>query len=132
MGLILSPGQNFLKKGMLQIKQGPGSSSRDMHKNISLSSSPGTKALTQLEDGNFRLSTRFLEHHPVTSPPTNQKKVTHPAAHTPNFTYRIFSPKNCQGVWGFLSTSHPFSLLGPAINLSPTFQFIWPHCALGT
>ena len=30
---------------------------------------------TQVEDGHFRLSTRFLEHRPVTSPPTNQGKV---------------------------------------------------------
>ena len=29
------------------------------------------------KQGNFRLSTRFLVHHPVTSPSTNQKKVTH-------------------------------------------------------
>ena len=28
----------------------------------------------RVEDGNCRLSTRFLEHCPVTSPPTNQKK----------------------------------------------------------
>ena len=31
--------------------------------NISLSSSTGIKAPTQIEDGNFRLSTRFLGHH---------------------------------------------------------------------
>ena len=30
---------------------------------------------TQVEDGNFRLSTRFLEHCPGTSSWTNQKKV---------------------------------------------------------
>lgn len=29
----------------------------------------------QKEDGDFRLSTRFLEHHLATSPPTNKKKV---------------------------------------------------------
>ena len=36
--------------------------------------------------------------------------------------------------WGL--TSHPFSLLGPAINLSllqtPTFRFVWPHRELHT
>ena len=42
---------------------------------IPLSSSAGTKVPTQEEDGSFRLSTRFLEHHPVASPPTNQKTV---------------------------------------------------------
>ena len=47
----------------------------------------------QVEDGKFRLSTRFLEHHPVTSPPTNQKKVTCSAALLPNFTYKNFPPK---------------------------------------
>ena len=60
---------------------------------MSLSSSVGTKVLTQVEDGNFRLNIRFLEHCPVTSPPASQKKVTHPAALTPNFAYKNFSLK---------------------------------------
>ena len=47
----------------------------------------------QVEDGKFRLSTRFLEHRPVTSPPTNQKKAIHPAALTPNFAYKNLSLK---------------------------------------
>ena len=75
---------------------GPSSSSRDLHTSISLSSSAGTKGPTLVEDGNFKLNTvntRFLEHHPVTSPPANQKKVTHPAALTPNFAFRSFSLK---------------------------------------
>ena len=42
---------------------------------IPLSFSAGTKASTQVEDDDFMLSTRFLELHPVTSSPTNQKKV---------------------------------------------------------
>ena len=47
-----------------------------------------TGAPTQVEDGNFRLSTRFLEHHSVASPPTtSQKKVTHPAALAPNVAF---------------------------------------------
>ena len=33
-----------------------------------------TGAPTQVEDGNFRLNTRFLEHSSVASPPANQKK----------------------------------------------------------
>ena len=37
------------------IRQGPGSSSRDTHNNIPLSSA-GTKALTQLEDGKMPLT----------------------------------------------------------------------------
>ena len=32
-----------------------------------------TGAPTQVEDGDFRLNTRFLEHSSVASPPTNQK-----------------------------------------------------------
>ena len=55
---------------------------------ISLNSSAGTKATTQAENANTRLSTRFLEHRLITSPPTNQKKVSHPAVLTPNFAYK--------------------------------------------
>ena len=102
---------------------------------ISLISSAGTTAPTQVEDGNFTLSTRFLEHCPVTSPPTNQKKATHPAAPTPSFAFKTSPPKP-SGNSGFLSTSQLFSLLGPAINLfliqTLTFWFVWPRCALGT
>ena len=44
-------------------------------KEIPLSSSTGTKSPTQKEDGNFRLSTGSLEHHPVPAPPASKKKV---------------------------------------------------------
>ena len=56
------------------INQGPGFSSMNIHNNVSLSSSAGTKTPTQV-DSDFRLSIRVLEHHPVTLPATNQKKV---------------------------------------------------------
>ena len=56
---------------------------------------------TQVEDGNFRPSTRLLEHRPVTSPPTNQKEATHPAAFTLNFAYKNFSPKTISEFGGF-------------------------------
>ena len=46
-----------------------------IHIAISLGSSVGTKAPTQVEDGECMLSMRFLEHRPLTSLPTNQKKV---------------------------------------------------------
>jgi len=59
---------------------------------ISLSSSAGTKAPTEVEDCNFPLKARFLEHRPLTSPPTNQKKDTHPAALYPNFADKNVSP----------------------------------------
>ena len=60
---------------------------------ISLSSSTGTTVPTQVEDGNFRLSIRFLEHHPITSPPATQKEVTYPIALTPNFAFKNSSWK---------------------------------------
>ena len=53
---------------------------------MSLSSPAGTKAFNQKED-NFRPSTRFLEHHPVTSALANQKKAIHPAVLSPNSAF---------------------------------------------
>ena len=60
---------------------------------VSLSSAAGTKAPTQVEDGNLRLSTRF----PVEVPcylATSQKKVTYSAAIIPNFAYKKLLPQN--------------------------------------
>ena len=79
---------------------------------VSLSSSAGTKAPTQVEDGNFRLGAWFLGHRPVTSPPTNQKKVTNPAALTPNFAYKNFSPKTI-GEFGIFEHKPPILLDWP-------------------
>ena len=76
----------------------------------------GTKATTQVDDSNFRQSTIFPEPHPVTSPPTNQKKVTHPAALIPNFAYKNFSLKAME-ISGFSEHEQLFSLLGPVISL---------------
>ena len=59
---------------------------------MSLGSSAETKAPTQVD--NFRLDTRFLEHHPVTSLPTNQNKV-HKLQPTP----QMFPLKTLP--WGF-------------------------------
>ena len=42
---------------------------------IPLISSVGTKAPIQVEDGNFKLNTRFLEQHPVTTKSTILMKV---------------------------------------------------------
>ena len=50
---------------------------------------------TQVEDGNFRLNTRFLEHSFVALPPINQKKkkkFTNPAALTPNVAFYFQGP----------------------------------------
>ena len=49
------------------------STQRNMHNNV-FEFFYRTGAPTQVEDGNFRLNTRFLEHSSVASPPTNQKE----------------------------------------------------------
>ena len=65
-----------------------------------------------MEDGNLRLSTRFPEHHPLTSSQANQRKVTHP-----NYTYKNFSLKSIGefGVWGY---KPPIPLTWPCNNIS--------------
>ena len=61
-----------------------GSSSRNIHNNPSA----GSEASVQMEGGNLRLSTRFLEYCPVTTPPNNQKKVTHSVAFPTNLPFK--------------------------------------------
>ena len=70
------------------MRQGPGSYSKNMHNNI-FEFFCRTGAPTQVEDGNFRLSTRFLEHSSAASPPI---KVTNPAALTPNVAFCFWGP----------------------------------------
>ena len=89
-----------------------GSSLRDIHNSI-FEFFYRIKAPTQVEDGNFRLSTRFLENHPVTLPPTNQ---TFCNSHH-KFAYKIFFPKTIQEFVIFEHES-PVSLHSPAIILS--------------
>ena len=72
--------------------QGPVSSSRNTQ-NIIFEPSAGIKTLSQIKDGIFRLTTRFLENSPNTLPPTNQKKVIYPALLTPNFVCRKIFPQ---------------------------------------
>lgn len=92
----------------------------------------GTKAPTQVEDGNYRL---MIDNPgaPPCSLTTNQSQG--PAALTPNFAYKNSTPKPT-GEFGFLSTIHTFPLLGPAKKLSlpqtPVFWFVWSPCASGT
>ena len=81
--------------------QGPGYP-EEIYIAISLNFSAGTKATTQGENANTRLNTRFLEHRLITSPPTNQKKVSHPAVLTPNFTYKTLPGKPSESL-GFLA-----------------------------
>ena len=63
--------------------------------------------------------------HPLSSPTTNQKKVTHSAAPTPNSAYKNFSRKTTRefGVWGH----------EPNMSLLKTLmlQFVGQHCAWG-
>ena len=55
-----------------------------------------TLSSAQPEDVNFRLCARFLEHHPVTSPPTNQEKVCRLWKTTKTLTPapQVFLPSN--------------------------------------
>ena len=77
-----------------------------------------------MEDGNSRTDTRFLEHCPVTSPATNQKKVIHPSALTPNFTYKT-SPLNYWWIQGFWERASLGSLNSSVLDC-------WPYCASST
>ena len=89
-----------------------------------------------MEDGNFRLSTRFLERHPLTSPPTNQRRITCPAALPTNFAHKNFFPETHQGVQVFWAQATHSPCMALAINISLLqtlmFWFIWPHCVSGT
>ena len=110
------------------IVQDPGYT-EGIYKTISLRSSAGTKAPTQVEDGNFKLvikspgSTNMLPHH------ESIRRKSH-TLQTPQILPIITFPQKPSGSSRFLSMSHLFSLLGPKINLSllqtPTFWFVWP------
>ena len=63
----------------LQIRNG-----RDIHNHIFEFFCRNKDPPTQVEDGNFRLSKKFLEHSPVTLLPTHQKKN-----HTPCSLYSL-------------------------------------------
>lgn len=88
--LILFQLCSFSKSGTV-LRQGPGSYS----KKICITKSLSSTALgppTQVEDGNVRLNTRFLEHRSVASPVTNQIKVIHPKALIPNVASCFWGP----------------------------------------
>ena len=51
-----------------------------------------TGAATQVEDGKFRLNTRFLEHSSVPSPPANQKKKKKEKSQTLQPSPRMLPP----------------------------------------
>ena len=98
------------EKNSVAVKENASSSSGIMHINESLSSIR-TEASTQTKVVNFRPRTRFLEHHPVTSSSTNQKKARHSVALTPNFAFNNASMKS---IWELrsLHACHSFSLFG--------------------
>ena len=113
----------------------------------SLSCSAGTKAPTQVEDGNYMLrpqtgwnqraddwdfcNTTLLPHHQ----PLRRKSCALQPSPLVMLPFKTL-PWKPLGSLDLLSLGCLFSLLGPAINLSllhtPTFQFVWPHCASGT
>ena len=105
------------RKNSIPVGQGPP---HKIYITVSLRSSAGTKAPTQLEDGNFRLkSTRFLEHYPVTLPPTNVKKAT--PFHIPNIAHKNFSLKTIRDLGVFehellILPAWPFSKPFSALN----------------
>ena len=84
-----------------------GSSLRDIH-NCIFQFFYIIKAPTQVEDGNFRLSTTFLENHLL---PYHQP-IKHSATLTTDLPMKSFSQKLSRSLW-FLSMSH----LSPCIAL---------------
>ena len=53
-----------------------------------------------MEHTNSSPSARFPQHRPAASAPAHQKKGPHPAALTPNFTYKNFSGKTIKCLGG--------------------------------
>ena len=66
---------------------------RNMHNNV-FEFFYRTGALTQVEDGNFRLNTRFWEHSSVASPPTIQKKSHKPCSRHPKCCLLLLGTSN--------------------------------------
>lgn len=92
-----------------------------------------------MEDDDFRLSTEFLEHHPVISPHYQkkftcyQKKITYSATFTPNFACEKFSPLKHWGIRVFEQTL-PVLLALPCNESSSALNSgisCWPHCVSG-
>ena len=112
------------------MRQGPGSSWRK-YLIVSLSSPAGTKFPSP---GRVEHKIPGAPHCYLT---TNQSEESPtPCSLHPKFCLLKTSPLKPSRNSGLLSTSHPFSFLGPALNISLlqtlTFQFVWPHCASGT
>ena len=96
--LLIREGREYRKRGEIKQWYSLEIGSQFLLKEIRITMSfeffYRTGAATQMEDGNFRLNTRFLEHSSVASPPANQKKkkITNPAALTPNVASCFWGP----------------------------------------
>ena len=88
----------------------PGSSGSNIH-NGTFELFCRTKAPSQVEDGNFRLSPRFLEHCPLITS-NHQKEVIHPTALTSHVAYKNFF-RETTGGFGFLEHEPPILLAWP-------------------
>ena len=121
---------------------------------ISLSCSAETKTTARVEDGDHMLTTSTRsqagwnqkaddwdspKHHPVASPPTNQKKVQelirHPRTLSPTLSLKTL-PWKPSGSSGPLSMSCPFSLLGNCNKRCTFFRHFpgsvdWLYCTSG-
>ena len=88
-----------IQKEWWSLGVGMVSSWRDIHNNI-FELFWRTKSSTQVEDGNFRLSTRSLEPQPSYLT-TIQSEINHPGAPTSYVPMKTSPPK--PRVWGFCS-----------------------------
>lgn len=70
---------------------------------------------------------RFQEYQPATSPPTNQRNVTHSKALLPNFAYKIF-PETYWKVWVFWAWATCSPCLALAINHSLLETLTFSFC----
>lgn len=70
---------------------------------------------------------RFQEYQPATSPPTNQRNVTHSKALLPNFAYKIF-PETYRKVWVFWAWATCSPCLALAINHSLLQTLTFSFC----
>ena len=109
------------------IGQGPDSSSRNIFNDI-FEFFCSTKTPTEVEDSNFKLSIRFLEHLPGTSPLTNQKKVTHSASTTFKIQLKI-----CLPFWALLGLlCMPTPTCAKLLQLCPTLSDLMDCSLLGS
>ena len=116
-----------IQKEWWSLGVGMVSSWRDIHNNI-FELFWRTKSSTQVEDGNFRLSTRSLEPQPSYHHPIRNK-----SPRSPNLlcTYEN-SPETKSLRFLYMNQLSPHMTLQPFLcSTVPMFQLLWPHCAWG-